>query len=496
MAKLTTTKSREPIVQQADKLYLENTLLRIAGALFCHDPKRAAARTGQIEVNKGVTERHIVVRPDPQLGQPGPLAHRIFVALIKKHSDYGRPIQSDVSFTKRELMRLAGRKEWGGADSEQLSRALTQIQTTLVATHFKDSSGRFIEERFHIFSKTRIERREFASDPIEACIVTLADPIIASLQDNHFTCLNHSLMMRLGTIGQALYMRLFFHFANRFDGNSATQLTFTKRYDDICIEWLGGLTIVRHRSKIIDRLGPHFEQLKGEGVLASYQIQKARTREGFVITFRPGPAFFHDYDRFYGQPAQGELQWHFHTERREISEPLKVAYLFAEKRTGQPANSIAFVPSKDVETAKLLLAELSIGELPTFMDYALREARKTQFDVQSLGGIKQYLAGFLVARRAKQMNKAQEAARLAKDQCDAERNAYDRFRRAQAAEIFRTLPIADQAGIEAQARAYAISFNGSLRDIMFASKKIALTFTRHGNRIKSFDQWAAEQASA
>jgi hypothetical protein len=97
-----------------DKLYMENTLLRIAGALFCHDAKRASTHTEQIELNRGVTEKNIVIRPDPTLGQPGPLAHQIFVALIKKHSGYGRPSQADVSFTKRELMRLIGRAEWGG----------------------------------------------------------------------------------------------------------------------------------------------------------------------------------------------------------------------------------------------------------------------------------------------------------------------------------------------------------------------------------------------
>jgi hypothetical protein len=84
-----------------DKLYMENTLLRIAGGLFCHDQKHASKHTAQIEFNGGAAERQIVIRPDPQFGQPGPLAHRIFVALIKKHSDYGRPIQSEFSFTKR-----------------------------------------------------------------------------------------------------------------------------------------------------------------------------------------------------------------------------------------------------------------------------------------------------------------------------------------------------------------------------------------------------------
>ena len=52
-------------------------------------------RTQEIELNRGVTEKNVVIRPDPRLGQPGPLAHKIFVALIKKHSNYGRPIQSE-----------------------------------------------------------------------------------------------------------------------------------------------------------------------------------------------------------------------------------------------------------------------------------------------------------------------------------------------------------------------------------------------------------------
>ena len=51
-------------------------------------------------------------------------------------------------------------------------------------------------------------------------MITLAKPIVASLRDEHFTCLNHFLMMRLGTIGQALYMRLFFHFANLYESSA------------------------------------------------------------------------------------------------------------------------------------------------------------------------------------------------------------------------------------------------------------------------------------
>src|SRR5947207_13523631 len=154
---------------QPDKLYMENTLLRVSGALFCHDAKRAPTRTQEIELNRGVTDKNVIIRPDPRLGQPGPLAHKIFVALIKKHSNYGRPIQSDVSFTKRELMRLIGRSKWGGSASEQLTHALDEIHHEFVRTNFKADNGRYAEHSFNIFPEVYLERAAAETDPIETC---------------------------------------------------------------------------------------------------------------------------------------------------------------------------------------------------------------------------------------------------------------------------------------------------------------------------------------
>src|SRR5947208_16152984 len=162
---------------QAEKLYMENTLLRVAGALFCHDAKRASAHTEPIELNRGVAEKNIVIRPDPKLGLPGPLAHKIFIALIKKHSGYGRPTQADVSFTKRELMRLIGRSEWGGSASDQLAHALNEIHYAIVKTRVK-SGDKVIEHSFNIFPERYLERRARATDRIEACTVTRARPVM------------------------------------------------------------------------------------------------------------------------------------------------------------------------------------------------------------------------------------------------------------------------------------------------------------------------------
>jgi hypothetical protein len=335
-----------------------------------------------------------------------------------------------------------------------------------------------------------IERRVSPQDPIEACTITLAKPIINSLQDDHFTCLNHFLMQRLETIGEALYMRLFFHFANLHDGKSGKRFVFPKRYDDICNEWLGGLTVLAHKSKIItEQLGSHLGQLVDAGFLASYAIEKAKTRDGFVITFRPGPVFFQDFDHFYRHRAQGELQWHFHADRKEVNEPLQVAYLFVEKRTGHPAASIAFVPSKDVETAKHLLADLPLADMRAFIDYALAEARRTNFDLQTLGGIKQYLSGYLPFQTRQNVDRAAQATFKAKERAEAERMSYDAYRHAQAVKLFDTLPADQQANIEGQAQSYATNFQGSLRDRMLASRRVHLTLATYGDRLATLDQW-------
>jgi len=487
----------QPAATPVSKLYLENTLLRVSGALFCHDPKRAAAHHDEIEVHPGVAEKRIVVRPDPKLGQPGQLAHKVFVALLKKHSDYGRPVQSEVSFSKRELMRLVGRKTWGGRDSEQLTRALNEIHYTFVRSSFRTRDGKWAEHSFSVFPEIYIERAERATDPIEKCTVTLARPVIASLEDDHFTCLNHTLMQELGTIGQAFYMRLFFHFANLFDGHHKNRLSFPKRYDDICREWLGGLTVHAYPSPIErDQLGPHLRALVHLGFLASYTITKARSGNGLILTFRPGTTFFADYDRFYRQRSQGDLQFDFHADRRQLAEPLKVAYLFAEKRTGKPLTLIPYVSSKDVETAKQLLKAVSFDHIVEFLDYALTEARKTGFDVQTLGGLRQYVSGYSNARKVRSATRAAAEQRNEQTRHETARRAYDQFWAAEADTLLRSLPAEEQTEIEGLARAKdssAVLRPGPLSETIrrIACRRIAAE--RHRGGIPTFEEWSARR---
>ena len=73
---------------------------------------------------------------------------------------------------------------------------------------------------------------------------------------------------------------------------------------------------------------------------------------------------------------------------------MRVAQLFVERRDGRPLAD-GFVSSTDVSTARELLAAIPIDHMPTFIEYALKEAKKTGFAVQRLGGLKQYLPSYL-----------------------------------------------------------------------------------------------------
>ena len=497
LEKKTTPQESSETPELAQKIYMENTLLRVSGAMFCHDAKRASSRTGKIEISRGEKERHIIIRPDPEFGQPGPLAHKVFVALIKKHSDYGRPAPEEVSFTRREIGRLIERQKWGGRDSDQLIRALYEIRRTAITAFIKGSKDRFFEHDFNVFSEILIERKNSHTDPIEACTITLAKPIIDSLRDDHFTCLNHFLMMRLGTIGQALYMRLFFHFSNLYEEQAKKRLAFPKRYDDICTEWLGGLTILDRKSKIIrEQLGTHLQQLIEVGFLSSYTIEKAKTRPGFVLTFRPGPAFFQDYDRFYRHRKQGELQWDFQADRRGVAEPLRVAHLFTAKRTKMDVKQITFASSSDVEAARQLLTHIEFAEAEAFIDYALAQAASTKFDVQTLGGLKQYVPGYLASREARARAKAKADATARQQAQEALQAAYDRFRRDRAQEIYAALSDDERADIDAEARRTTTGFDGDLAERMLAFRKITVTAQRYPDRITTIEDWRSSHKRA
>ncbi|TQF27447.1 hypothetical protein UNPF46_30775 [Bradyrhizobium sp. UNPF46] len=393
-------------------------------------------------------------------------------------------------------MRLTGRKTWGGRDSEELIRALRQIQYAHILAKFK-KDDRFVEHDFSIFNEVMIERRNSATDPIAACTVIVADPIIQSLNDHHFTCLNHVLMQQLSSVASAFYMRLFYHFSIPFDGKHLNRVSFKKRYDDICLEWLGGLTVLKYRSDIRDQLSGHLDHLVEVGFLRSYDISPAETREGFVVEFRPGTRFASDYQTFYVRRRQGDFQFNFHDENQAMGEPHQVAYLFVEKRTGQKREGIPYVSSRDVETAKELLRSVPLDQIGDFLDFALSEARRTRFDLQTLGGVKQYLNSYFQASDRRASEKAKALAKLAQEAEEQLKSDYAAYLRTAAGKLLESRPAHERAAIEDLARTKArppVGGTGFLSNTLYELERTRLTIDRYPGNVLSFDEWKERAA--
>src|SRR5208282_1607888 len=152
-----------------------------------------------------------------------------------------------------------------------------------------------------------------------------------------------------------------------------------------------------------------------------------------------GPAFFFDYERFYRNRIQGELQWSFDADRREIAEPLKLAYLFAAKLMGQPLTAVPYVSQKETESAKFILEQVAFEDAGNFLDYALIQAKRSKFEVKSLGGLKGYLPGYLATLEQRRASRAAHAKHQARTRQEAEQASYSQYRRAKADALFATL---------------------------------------------------------
>jgi hypothetical protein len=91
---------------------------------------------------------------------------------------------------------------------------------------------------------------------MQACSVTIPQFIQQSLEDQFFSCLNFARIRSAATIEAALYIRLFHHFSNLHERGTRNAVHVRKRYDAVCHEWLGGLTVLKHKSMIVrDQLG-------------------------------------------------------------------------------------------------------------------------------------------------------------------------------------------------------------------------------------------------
>lgn len=86
--------------------------------------------------------------------------------------------------------------------------------------------------------------------------------------------------------------------------------------------------------------------------------------------------------------------------------------------------------------------------MSNFLGFALAEAKKTRFEVQTLGGLKQYVAAYFQHHDAKRTAAAAAQTREIRERDEAERAAYSEYRRRSALALFGKLSPAEQTVVE------------------------------------------------
>ena len=227
-------------------------------------------------------------------------------------------------------------------------------------------------------------------ETISRCSVQLHSKIVESINRRHVATFNLARLRSLDTIGLVLYKRIFFHFSNLMhESKRKGSLRFTKDYEAVCKEWLGGLKPEKYKSRIFsNQLGRHLDALKATGLVTRTTIETNKAGTGFNMTFYPGPGFFEDYQAYYLDKKPVRLTLRAVAELQEVKALELVAYFH------RSLGRLEHTRFADHETAyrRRALAIHSEAEIRDLIDYAIEKARETKFPMLFFGALKRYVA--------------------------------------------------------------------------------------------------------
>ncbi len=205
----------------------------------------------------------------------------------------------------------------------------------------------------------------------------------------------------------------------------------------------------------------HLDALVADKFLRSYSIDKTVAGDGFNITFLPGAGFHDDYNRFYKNRFQNELQFKFFEEQQSIGHPLELVRRFHEQRTGEKITA-SHVTQAEQQYAHTLIQEFTFEGALAFIDYGVKRARAGNYAVNTLSGLKTYYSDFLKERGTLAKAQAAAADHIRLEQAKSEVEEYNAFRRSEADRLFTAAPAEVRESIETAAVAQAKERGGFL----------------------------------
>ena len=419
-----------------DPLLEEINVVRIEGRYFSFDKHEAKKKSGIYEYRDG--DRGIVIETNPRYGQPSIIAYKVLQAVFRKITLEGKPYPETVAFSYHELGRMIGRDIIGGNDSRQLFTAIRQLQDTKIELNLYDAkSGKrqqFSSRRFELIITTGfIGEGQVNSPRLKAAVLTVHPLIMDSMRRGHFAIFNWTRLSQLEPVAAAMYKRLYLHLSNLHENKySKETLKFEKLYEDICAEWLGGLKPEKYKSRILQQLGRYLDALQETGLIRSVTIEKTADEKGFKMVFKPGKAFFYDYEHFYRKDGKKRLlQFQEAADWAHLKAPYTAVRLFykhALRCDDRTLDEMVF-PEKDITFARQMIDQFGEDGVRDLITFALGEAPKTNFQMQSIAAVKTYLPAWQADRESHAKRLAAQQQEDAKRRREKLEQEYESFKR-------------------------------------------------------------------
>ena len=478
--------------QGSDPLLEELNVVKLEGRYFCFDLREVPKRKGVLEYRDG--NRGLKIELHPDAGQPSILAYRILQSIFRKVTLEGRPFPDTVAFTYRELGRLVGRDIFGGKDTQELLKAIRQLEDTKVTLFLYNGEKRehkWVRFSIIVTSGFIAEGTQDSPGRLKSAVLTLHPAIIDSMRRGHFVIFNWDRLLSLTPLSSALYKRLYLHFSNLFETqHTKATLRFEKDYEDVCAEWLGGLQPFPYKSRIEQQLKPHLDALKTSGLIRSWTVEKKADGKSYKLVFTPASGFFLDYDLFYHGSKARILQFQHAADEAQIKAPMEFARHFYQRLNKVEKLASDIFPEKDIEFAARLLKRYGIDECRALTAFVLAQAENTKFAIKNIKAIEIYLPSWEANRETQMKRIEQERDKAAKEREKRLQDEYHSFLKKQAFDQIESMSATERADIKQLAETtmtMKIGKGGLGYNARVAMEERRLTLERHP--APSFEQW-------
>jgi hypothetical protein len=340
------------------------------------------------------TISQVTINPIAQLGDLTTDDQRTLYALIKHWEERGKPAH-ETPFSIRHLSKLLHKKGWGTNVIDAITGSLERLRgTMLVWMRSYRSKDERVEDSERVYinllAKLKIVRRKIDGHvTTEAGYFQFDDHLLKNLLDNYTKPFLFDVFMDIrGEIALKLYSYL--------DLIMADKMHFERRTKDL-FEDLGlSGTSYRNPSKRKQNLQSAFAELQGimltTGVLRSATIEKTKDGKDFKAVFRKAArAAVLDTEpetTFASAPAQAVVVNDYSKQKDFAVAQAEELVLHFHRVFHQVTNHAP--QSREIGQAVSLVARYGFERAKYTIEFAKREADKTQYAVQHFGATLSY----------------------------------------------------------------------------------------------------------